>query len=641
MKNMGEQNFGWSGKILRIDLTSGKIDTEPTKNYAKDFLGGRGLNSWILFNETTQDTKPFDPENRLIFGTGPLVGTLVPGACRGTITAINPLSGGHGDSNSGGHFYSELKFAGYDHIIFQGRAEKLVYVFIDNDKVEIRDAENLQGATIFETNKLIKQELGDPDVQIACIGPAGENIIPFASVHTTYGTRGSGRCGVGAVMGSKNLKAVAVRGTGGVRVAQPERLFALIDRMYPLFTTLPYAKGMAEKGVLPIFDLYVDRGLVATKNFQDYYFEESHKIGFEGFQPYFKRHVACFGCPLHCDKYYRISDGMPWAGTWVSDVVVAPSIYFALLLISDVNALIKAFSLLNNYGMDEVETFYCIAWAIECYERGILTKRDTDGLELRWGDALLVLELIRRIAYREGVLGRTLAKGVAQAAKEVGKGSEEYAMQMKGMAPDDVKYPIGWGLGVSVSTRGPGHLHGALLSERRAIISPEEAEKIYGSRYAADPRAYKDKPKLVFDMEHIRAVTDCVEICAFISFWSDPVFPSLEDIAAFVKAVTGQEWSIADFHRLGERIVNVEKAINSRAGLTRKDDYPPKRMFEVIRSGPSKGEYLDFTKFERMLDEYYELHGWDKSTGLQTRKCLVKLGLEDVAEKLEKAGVLV
>lgn len=629
---MDEQSFGWSGKILRVDLTSGKISTESTGKYAKEFLGGRGINSWILLSETTQDTKAFDPENRLIFGTGPFVGTVVPAACRCTVTSLNALSGGHGDSNFGGHFSAELKFAGYDHVIFQGRAEHPVYLWIDDDKVKLRDARSIRAATTFETDQVIKQELGDHDIQIACIGPAGENLIPFASIHATSATRASGRCGVGAVMGSKNLKGVAVRGSGLVKVAEPERLFALVDRIHSYVANSSWGKARGEKGGLAVFEGYKNLGLLPVKNFQDYHFEEADKIGFEAFKPYFRRHASCFSCPVYCDKCYKIGDGMPWAGTWVYDVHVAPSMFFANLLIPDVNAVIKGFSLLNGYGMDEYDAFYSIAWAIECYDRGILTKQDTDDLELRWGDAPLVLELIRRIAYREGNLGKLLSKGVAEASRQIGKGSEKYAMQMKGMAADDTK-PIGWGLGVSVSTRGPGHLHGALTTEIHRI-SPEEAEKAYGSRYAADPTVYEDKARLVVDMEHTRAITDCVQICAFVSTWTNPALPGLDHIADFLAVVTGSAWTVEELHRIGEKIINIEKAINARAGLTRRDDYPPERMFEAIPSGPAKGLNLDFTKFERTLDQYYELHGWDKKTGLQTRKCLKELGLEDIARKL-------
>ncbi|MFC2002466.1 aldehyde ferredoxin oxidoreductase family protein [Chloroflexota bacterium] len=634
---MQETNIGWSGKILRVDLASGKINTEPTETYAKDFLGGRGINSWILFKETTQDTKPFHPENRLIFGTGPLVGTLVPAACRCTITTLNPLSGGHGDSNFGGHFSAELKFAGYDHVIFQGKAENLVYLWIDDDKIEIRDAGNLRGKSTFETDRLIKQEIGDLDIQTACIGPAGENLVPFASVHATSATRASARCGMGAVMGSKNLKAVAVRGTGSVRVAEPERLFHIIDEIYSTVAESPFLKTRGEKGVLAGLDGYSQMGLIPIRNFQDYHFEEANKIGVDGFLPYLKGHASCFACPTHCDKYYRIDDGMPWGGTWTYDIELSPSLFFAELLIADVNAVIKGFNLLNSYGMDEYDTFYAIAWAIECYERGILTKNDTDGLELRWGDSLLVLELIRRIAYKEGNLGRLLAKGVAKASREMGKGSDKYAMQMKGMAADDAKYPIGWGLGVCVSTSGPSHLKGALVSELRTL-TPEEAKKFYGSEYACNPRAYEDKPKLVFECERLRAITDCCEICSFMSLHAYPGLPGLNEIAKFLSVVTGETWTLEDLTIVAERIINVEKAINSRAGLTRKDDYPPERMFEAIPSGPAKGQYLDFSKFERMLDEYYELHGWEKESGLPTGEKLESLGLGEVAEKLEKWG---
>lgn len=635
---MKNKNYGWAGKILRVDLSRGKIIHEETEQYTK-FLGGRGINSWILYDKTKPGLDAFNPENPLIFGTGLLVGTITPSSSRCTVTAINPLTGGYGSSNFGGHFSAELKFAGYDHIIFEGRAEKLVYLSIDDKKVELKDARKLVDLTTHLTDKIIKEELGDPDIQTACIGPAGERLVRFASVHGTGGIRAAGRCGMGAVMGSKNLKAVAVRGTGSIEVAQPEKFIEIIDKVYDSLKEDQTMKNLGNFASTYIIDIFNRTGKLSVRNFQGNSYEGIENLKSNAWLPYFKHNAACFSCPVHCDKYVKIDKGKPYADTWTYDIQVTPSSNFARLYIDDINTVIYLQWLTNTYGLDIHSSTDTIQWAIECYERGILKKNDTDGLELKWGNPDLLIELLKRIAYRKEKLGNLLAEGCARAARMTGRGSENYAMHIKGMEIDDeIRIAKGWGLGIITSTRGPGHLDGAITYETKNL--PKDLViKLYGSLGAINPDNYEDKPKLVVELEKIRVIQDCLQICAFVSQWYSPALTTsygIDQYKELITAVTGWEISKEELYNISERTLCIERAINARFGLNRKDDHPPQRLYEPLPEGPAKGKTYDKEKHEKMLDEYYRLHGWDEKTGLPTKKRLEALGLTKVGEELEE-----
>jgi aldehyde:ferredoxin oxidoreductase len=641
--NLENKLYGWTGKILRVDLTSGKMDTESTRKYAPKFLGANGINAWITYSETQRETNPLGPENKIVFGAGPLVGTPVPAACRLTITSINPFTGGHGDSNSGGHFASELKFAGYDHIIIEGSSSEPVYLWIDDGKAELRKARTLWGATTHVADDMIKEDVGDPDIQTACIGPAGERLVMFGNVMCTHGTRASGRCGMGAIMGSKRLKAVAVRGASPVDVAKPEMLMELVDRLHQVLNEDPNMRTFGEKGIAAVNMSTNELGNISIKNWQGCYFDRMAKLSADAYAKYYKRHIACASCPVHCDKYVRIGEGEPYAGRWHYAIQSTPAYDFAKLCIDDINATIQGHWLANAYGIDIHGWVNSVQWAIECYERRILTREDTDGLQLRWDDSVLALELLRRTAYREGKLGDLLAQGVAMASRKTGRGSEKYAMIIKNQElSDEVRVNKGWGFGVIVSTRAPMHLQGATGCEIFGLSS-QDAERIYGTAQAIDPENYDDKPKIVVNLEHERVLQDSLGICAFVGSWGSPPLAlrySINEYALLMAAATGWELTAEDMVRIAERIFNVYKALNVRAGLGRESDYPPERMFEPIAVGPHEGKRLNREKFDQTLDKYYALHKWDPKTGVPTDRTLEDLDLGEVAQDLKRIGKL-
>jgi len=634
--------YAYAGKILRVDLSTGAISSESTIEYAHKWLGGRGINQWILYSELRPWVTPYEPANRLVIGTGPLTGTLAPGANRHNIDSRNVFSWGVGSANSGGHFAAELKFAGYDHIVLQGRARNPVYLWIDDDHVQLREAKRIWGATTWETDDLLKEELDDERIQLICIGPAGENLVRGACIIANK-NRAAGKCGLGAIMGSKNLKAIAVRGKGSVEVAQPDRFMRAVDDAWKKLESCPSIQQMSKYGTMGILYHKNEKGGIPRKNFQDNTIppESLKEIDPDKFQTKYKeRDMGYMACPVSCSNFYRIDHG-PYAGLATEGVELETVVDFAARLAIDcASVIIKGHALCNQLGLDLDNATGPIAWAFECYQRGILTKKETDGLQLEWGDHGVVFELIRKIAYREG-FGNILAEGSKHASEIIGKDSGYYAVHMKGQdLYEEVRLPIGWGLGTCVATRGGGHTTGAPSVE--ASAESELGEKVYGVKNLADPTAYEGKPELVVYFERQQAIVNSLILCMFMTNWVSPTLLSLRELAELYSAGTGWETTESEFRRTGERIVNLEKAFNVlHANLGRQDDYPSERFLkEPITSGRFKGFALSRDKYDKMLDRYYELHRWHHETGLQTRKCLEDLDLEDITEDLRRRGKL-
>jgi aldehyde:ferredoxin oxidoreductase len=639
-----DSNFCFGGKILRVDLTSGRTWTEQTSKYIPEFLGGRGIDNWILYNEVKPWVTPLEPANRLLFGTGVLVGTLAPTAARHTVDAKSPMSGGIGSANSCGHLSAELKFAGYDHIVLQGRSRRPVYLWIDDNHVELMDASHIWGKTTYETDDIIKQELGNDDIQVACIGPAGENLVRSACVMTNR-ARAAGRCGLGAVMGSKNLKAIAVRGTGSIEVAHPERFMERVNKAWEKVRVSEAATIRRRWGTYRTPELFNERGHLSARYFQDDYVspEIIEKVAPEIFKRgYEVRRLGYSACPIGCSHFYKVMDG-PYAGLTCEGFEVNDLLNFvARFEIDYPPAILKLHSLCSEYGLDQDNASGVIGWAFECYQRGIITDADTDGLMLEWGDHRAVAELLRKVAYREGI-GDLLAEGSKRASEIVGGGSQEFAIHVKGQ--DSIESMRGsgrgWALGCVVSTRGGTHTRGANLIESMNVPS-EISQRIWGIPKIDGPLSYEHKAKLVVYYEKLQAILDSLGVCMFCSNWAGLDLLDPDDLAELYSAATGTMISGEELMVVGERIHNVEKAFNViHAGFTRGDDQPPRRfMEEPIKSGPMRGEKLTQEAWDKMLNEYYELHGWDTATGWQSRKCLEDLGLKGVADDLGKAGRL-
>ena len=629
-------------KLLRIDLTTGKVEAEAIDGLFLDYLGGRGINQKILFEEFRLETGALDPDSVLAIGAGLLVGTLAPCASRLSIDSKSAFSDGIGSANIGGYFAAELKRAGFDHLILTGRSNSPVYLWLHDGQAELKDASEIWTKTTLEAESYIRNELGGRNVRIISIGPAGAKMARIACI-IGDGARAAGRCGLGAVMGSKGLKAIAVKGAKRVRVAQPDLFRTRIREFSEKLRKTAGARTRGIYGTVPAVQAFNAWSATPFRNFQDEYMAESalDRLSPEAFHRYARKVSACASCPTGCQHAYRISEG-PYAGV-VSKKLEANTVWdFGTKLdITYPPAIIAAQQRCCEYGIDVDGASTVIAWAMECFEQGILTPSDTDGLELRWGDHAVVMELLGRIARREG-FGELLGEGVKRASEKVGRGSDKFAVHIKGQ---DLIEPIrslkAWALGIVVSARGAAHTRGAAGSITRAV-PPEKAQMMWGLDPKKAGNSYEAAPTIVKYFEQFHAVLDSLGLCFFSSNWLGPDALYPEDVAQIVSAAIGREIDGQSLMMVGERIHNVEKAFNVlHAAFSRQDDYPPDRLMrESVKSGPGRGEILDKKEWDRMLDRYYLTHGWDPKTGWPRKEALQRLGLRDVADTLEKHGRL-
>jgi len=625
---------GFAGKWLDVDLTRGVLQArELSSAWAERLLGGNGLGTQMLWDEVAPGVDPLGPENLLILAAGPLVGTLMPNSCRMEAVAKSPLTGIYGDSNAGGFFGPELKFAGWDAVVVRGQAPRPVYLAIAGDRTELRDASELWGQTTSSTEAAIRKELGDTAVKVACIGPAGERLVRFANIQVTS-QRSLGRCGLGAVMGSKNLKAVAVRGQGPVRVADPARTHDLAVSFHQRLRGNPIYKAVSAHGTPGIVSLMDPLGRFPTRNFQMGSFPDVDQINAEALEARaFVRHLACFGCPIGCDKLHILPDGR-FAGTALRSVEYETlNSMGASVWNADLDAILKANRLCDDLGMDTISAGRTISFAMELWQEEILNLDETGGLRLEWGDADVMLQLLEQMARREG-LGDLLAEGVRRAAEVIGRGADEYAMHVKGMeiAAQDGRAQRSMGLAHATSNRGADHLKAFPVIDETGY--PDEARRRYGEAYLpemAQPLATRHKPFLVKDGEDFGAVVDSAGVCK-----SGGTFVLAElywpDLAEALEAVTGMEMPVERLKQTGERIYNLQRCYNALHGISRADDRLPRRFsHEPSPSGNAAGQVIDL---EPMLDEYYQLRGWDPRTGWPSPAKLHELGLDQAARRL-------
>jgi len=635
--------FGWGGTILRVDLSKKKIVKTSTVEYSRDYLGGRGINSKMLYDETKPGMDPFDPQSRYIIGVGPLVG-IFPGASRLTVTAKSPLTGIHGDANAGGDWAAELKLAGYDNIVFFGKSDQPVYLWIQDDYVELRDAKDLWGKTTSTTGDIIKEELRDPEIKVLSIGPAGENLVRFANTVAGYG-REAGRTGTGAVAGSKKLKAVAVKGTKGVKTANPQKLREFLDEylpelqekikkdvIWPMWST---------HGTIIYIELNNEIGTLSIKNNQLTQIEDILPLSVETFKKYMPKKYACFGCPLHCSHYFHVEEG-PYSTSGAGVEYEGVAALGTKLLNLNYPAVLKANALCNELGMDVVSAGHAIAVVMECFQRGLIDEKFTDGVQFEWGDSNLIINALEKIAYRVSY-GNILAEGSLRVAKKIGKDAEKYVLQCKGLeSPDgDHRGRKGCALAYCVSTRGYDHLRGVPQVEVYGI-TVEEANKYYGIEELSNRLAYRGKGMVLVPIQQVATIADCLGMCKFHTQWMTPLGLGLEEMATIFNIVTGLNMTAKDFENIAERVFTTEQCFNIREGiLPRRDDVPPWRyMNEPVPSGVNKGELITEEGRNLFLDEYYETHNWDKKTGKPTRARLEQLGLKYIADEHEKLGLL-
>jgi len=569
--------YGYAGRILRVNLSNGEIHMEPTLGYAKEWLGASGIAIKILYDELRSWVTPYEPANKLIFGAGALVGTTAPGACKSNMSTLGPMTGGWASSCGDSYVGGQLKYAGIDSVVIEGKAHSPVYLWIYNDRVEIRDASHLWGRTTWETLDMIRKELGDADLHAVSIGPAGENLVRGACVIQDKG-RAFGRCGTGSVMGSKNLKAILVKGTGAIAVSQPKQFMEIVAEVRKMFKRAKSREKTPKYGTLA--DLAIKQKIsgINYKNFQDCTLPEDMIGAIEPCNTIDKYEVArqSFpGCPMGCSRHLHITEG-PYAGLRTESCQMEAMLTLQTRLgIWEPTFMFKANAYCNQLGLDVDAAGGAIGWAMECYQRGIINRRDTDGLKLNWGDANVALELIRKISYREG-FGNILAEGCARAADMVGRDSSYYAMHIKGQ---DLYEPcrgvLGWCLGTTTSTRGGGHTTGVVIDARPGSdeLDAEKARLIFGVDNPYRPLEYEGRAKMVTYMEALHRINNCLGICHFNTIWWDIEHLDLPQLAELYSAATGWETSIEDLKRMAMKQLNLEKAFNLRhTDFERRDD---------------------------------------------------------------------
>lgn len=625
--------YGYAGKILRVNLTEGQLSEEEfTEELARGFLGGRGVGARLLLQELEPGVDPLGVKNKLVFVAGPITGTSIPGNTRFMIMTKSPLTGLFGQTNCSGSFGRQLKRAGYDAVVMEGKASEPVYLLIHDDEVEIRHATHLWGLPTAKTEDLIKDELHDNKLWVACIGPAGEKLVRFACVMSDA-HRAAGRTGTGAVMGSKNLKAIAVRGTGTVSVADPGEVRRLARWVSTLARKDPAAQLLARYGTSGSVRPYQELGILPTKNYQEGVFAGYDQLSGETLaRTILQGTTHCEGCPIPHDRLVEVKESPygainPRYGGAEYETVTALG---SMCMVDDLVAVNKANEICNMYGVDTISAGLVIAWVMECYERGTMGSEDLNGMELRWGDAHAMLALLEKICRREGI-GELLGEGVRRAAERIGRGSGQYAMHVRGLeiAMHEPRGKKGMYLiYTAANPRGGGHTEATsdTLFERDNAI-PELGITKGLSRFSIAGKA-----EIVKKASELRTVIDAAGLCMLV------LDPSLgkgdcTHLVEILNAVIGFDFTLSELMQIAERANNMARAFNVLQGSRRDDDILPVRFSQPLPVGASARETIDKQSMEYMLGEYYELCGWT-ADGVPSRGRLLELGLEWVAARL-------
>ena len=602
--------YGYTGKILDIDLTDNTVKKTPLDmDDARMFLGARGIMTKLLWDRMKPGTAPFSPDNLIMFFTGPLTGLLTGNRTivrfKSPLTATSTGLNLMGHSSTGGNWGSELKYAGFDGIVVKGRAEEPVYIYVKDGEAEIRKATHLWGHSVFETEEKLKEEI-DPFVRVLQIGPAGENLVRYSCINQEYFYSAS-RCGGGAVMGSKNLKAIAVRGTLDIPVNDIEQLIALEDEVYRKLRSNPndlYSRGRWGSTTANIRSS--DSSTGPLKNWREAYWGDDIESGgpLQWESRSRVKNRGCFGCPTPCNQLGIIREG-PWAGTFDIPDYDSTDLLHPNCMITDPNGVYALSSFLDRVGLDSISTGNTLSWAMECYEKGILTKQDLDGIELTWGNVPAMFEMVRKIVRREGI-GDLLANGIRIASEKIGKGSEKFAMHCKG---------VEWGVGGAGNNRDQRETYCYVMSDHGGV-------HLYGNTMEA---------------QETMAISDCLTTCVRLTRAL-----GLEMFGKALKAATGwgdftkeEEWA-----HLAHRLLILERAWNIREGLVPdRDDILPERVFtEPLTLGPKAGTaaaIYDRKKFEEDKQTWYKARGCDKH-GIPTKKTLKDLDLSFIIPILEK-----
>ncbi|MCX7903901.1 MAG: aldehyde ferredoxin oxidoreductase family protein [Caloramator sp.] len=599
--------FGYAGKILRVDLTSGTYKVEALNlDLAKKYIGGRGLASKIFFDEVDPNVEPFSPENKLIIATGPLSGTPVPTGGRYVVVTKSPLTGAIACSNSGGYFGAELKAAGYDMIILEGKSDKPVYITIEDDKVEIKEAGHLWGKLVSETTDELKKEHGEK-VRVLCIGPAGEKLSRIAAVINDY-DRAAGRSGVGAVMGSKNVKAIVVRGTKGVKLYDEEKVKDVVAaKIKMLRENGVTGQGLPTYGTAVLVNIINEHGIFPVANFQRAYTENADEISGETMtRDILVRKNPCYRCPIACGRWVRLKDGREVGGPEYETLWA----FGADCDVYDINAVAEANFWCNEYGLDTISTGTTIAAAMELYEKGYVKDEEIkdDGYSLKFGDAEAIVGWTKKIGAREG-FGDKMAEGSYRLCEAYGVPELSMSVKKQELPAYDPRGVQGHGLEYATSNRGGCHVRGYM-------ISPE----ILGAPQKIDRFSLEGKAEWVKVFQDLTAVIDSLGLCLFTSFAL-----GAPDYAELMNVVCGTDFTPETILEAGSRIWTLERLFNLKAGIDPSEDKLPKRLLQdPIPEGPSKGHVH---RLSELLPKYYEVRGWDEK-GYPTEETLKKLEIQ-------------
>jgi len=624
-----EKMYGWRGTVLRVDLTRGKITKQPLdKEVAAKFIGGRGLNAKVLFDEVKAGIDPLGPENILCLSSGPLTGTSVSLSSRIEVSTLSPYSGILGDGNSGGDFPAFLRFAGYDQLIITGRASSPKYLWLNDGSAELKDASGLWGKTTWEATDILREELGK-DVKVASIGQGGENLVRFACM--VFDKHFTAARGSGAVCGSKNLKAIAVRGSGKVELAKPDEFKELAreDRMY--FLKDKIQREIHEYGT----HLGVVRWWPSYRYFKKLLGPEEvpDELKPEAWKKYELERYGCHGCVVACRDVFRVPEGKYKGEIGKSLEYETISCIGINCGILDPLAIMEMGNLADKYGMDTIPLGNAIAFAKELYNRKIITKEDTGGLSLDWENADDQIELLHQTALREG-FGNLIAEGMYSLAKIIGRGAMDYCYHVKGLSRGPPHYPVGvFTLSHATSTRGADHLRGRswAFGENDPHLFPEWVKK---GLVPTDP-----VPALIVS-ENAVTLTDMIGRCkGSVNNWPSAVplvfkYPLWDGLAKLLTAETGIEYDAAKIVEAAERVYTLERALLIRQGITRKHD----RLVTWPNRKGTPEEKQDLEEHAKMLMEYYKMRGWDSENGVPTRQTLERLGLKYVADEIEAHG---
>ncbi len=631
--------YGYTGNILHIDLSSKKHWIEnPEENFYRTYWGGRAIGLYYMLKYMKPKTNPLSPDSLLIFAPSVLTGTPAPAMPRYTVCAKSPLTGAQGEAEAGGWWGPELKKAGFDAIIIKGKSNTPVYLWIKDGRIEIKDATYLWGKDTGSTQQLIKEELADDKIRIAQIGPAGENLVRFANIVNEL-KHFNGRNGLGAVMGSKRLKAIAVRGTKPLKIYNQEKVKEVTKQIAARVMDNPLSRTLRELGTIASVRAAYEAGCLPSYNWTTGYFEKGENLTAETMNnTILKRTEGCYACPIRCKRVVEVSESdiqvdSSYGGPEYETIAALGS----LCGIDDLKYIAKANELCNKYTMDTISTGMTIAFAMQCYEEGLLTKEDTQGVELVFGNKEAMLQIVEKIAYREG-LGDLLAEGSYLAAQRIGKGAQRFIYQVKRqeIPLHDPRVKTGVGLQYALADYGADHMkapHDPFFKDQDSVGIKEM--KGLGVLEPVSPTDIGQKKVALFKLMDIYwSLLDTLGVCVF--GYVPRTLGTLDELLEIIRSTTSWRTTWFELMRLGERSINMARIFNYREGFTSKDDTLPEVFYHNFKGGPLDGKFaINKEDFQKAIRLRYKLMGWDNDTGIPTSATLTELGLDWLVDEVK------